>query len=136
MKKSELKPGTKVIACMKHPADEWSDDVSYVGRYTPNEYRDDYLIGVVLIKATSNANKVFVSWIEGELEGEEQEVDVKVLSLVSDRGTLEKEFKEAQKAIKEKLKEAGNLVREANKIAQKAGAQSLADMYDVVDPLV
>jgi hypothetical protein len=48
---------------------------------------------------------------------------------------LEKEYEAVAKQIKVKLVEAGKLIKEANKMAKKAGADSLADMYDAIDPL-
>jgi hypothetical protein len=49
--------------------------------------------------------------------------------------SLEKEYEAVAKQIKVKLVEAGKLIKEANKMAKKAGADSLADMYDAIDPL-
>jgi len=142
MKKSDLKPGTKVLASIEHP-EEYSLDEERIVRYTYDEYGDNDLIGVVRSKPAA-PGKVFVSWIEGDRAGESEgadkeageEVDIKVLSLLSDRSVLDKEFRAAEKQIKEKLKEAGKIIREANKMAQKAGARHLASMYDAVDPLV
>lgn len=141
MKKSDLKPGTKVLASMSYP-EEYSDDEEQIVRYTYDQYGDNDLIGVVRSKEAS-PGKVFVSWIEGERAGESEgadeeegeEVDIKVLSLLSDRSTLDKEFSVAEKQIKAKLKEAGQLVKEAHKMAQAAGARDLASMYDAVGPL-
>lgn len=48
---------------------------------------------------------------------------------------LEKEYEVVAKQIRAKLVEAGKLIKEANKMAKKAGADSLADMYDATDPL-
>jgi hypothetical protein len=48
---------------------------------------------------------------------------------------LEKEYDAVSKQIRAKLTEAGKLIKEANKMAKKAGAPSLAEMYDATDPL-
>jgi len=48
---------------------------------------------------------------------------------------LEKEYEDIAVQVRAKLKEAGSLIKEANKLAKKAGADSLADMYDAIDPL-
>lgn len=134
MKKSECPPGTKVIAALQY-GDEYSDDEPEVVKYTFDEYDDYTLVGVVRSKAAS-AGKVWVKWIEGERSDEEEEVSLKVLSLESEKDSLEKEFKAAEKVIKEKIKEAALIVKEANKMAQKAGARSLQDMYEAASPLV
>ena len=133
MKKSDLRPGTKVIATLQYP-EEYSDDEEQIVRYFPESYSGP-LIGVIRSQEAS-PGKVFVSWIEGERTGEEEEVDTKVLALASDQAALDAEFKVVEKQIKEKLTEAGKLVKEAHKMAQKAGAHSLESMYDAVRPLV
>lgn|SRR5574337_395352 len=48
---------------------------------------------------------------------------------------LEEEYESVAKEIRVKLAEAGKLIKEAHKMAKKAGAESLADMYDATDPL-
>ena len=133
MKKSELKPGTKVIASIDF-GDEYDDEPQGVARYYPDDDNEP-LIGVIRSQPAS-PGKVFVSWIEGDRTGEEEEVDIEVLSLASEQAALDKEFKVVEKQIKEKLKEAGKLVKEAHKMAKAAGARDLASMYDAVDPLV
>ena len=133
MKKSDLKPGTKVIATIQYP-EEYSYDSEEVVRYFPQNDNEP-LIGVIRSQPAS-PGKVFVSWIEGVRTGKEEEVDIEVLSLDSEQAALNKEFKVVEKQIKEKLKEAGKLVKEAHKMAKAAGARDLASMYDAVDPLV
>lgn len=49
---------------------------------------------------------------------------------------LEKEFDAIADQVIDKLKEAGKLIKEANKIAKKSGAKSLYEMYDAHDPLL
>lgn len=48
---------------------------------------------------------------------------------------LEKEYEKVAIQVRAKLKEAGVLIKEANKLAKKAGVKSLNDMYDATDPL-
>lgn len=48
---------------------------------------------------------------------------------------LEAEFKAYEKEVLVKMKEAGKLIREANKLAKKAGVENLNDMYDATYPL-
>lgn len=48
---------------------------------------------------------------------------------------LEKEYEVIAKQVRIKLAEAGKIIKEANKLAKKAGAESLADMHDSVGPL-
>lgn len=135
MKKSDLPPGTKVIASMSYGNEFGDDNEDEIVRYTYDEYDDNTLIGVVRSEP-AKGNKVVVKWIEGDREEEQEEVDVAVLALASSRPELEKEFKTAQKAIKDKLKEAAKIVKEANIMAKKAGAKNLESMYDAIDPLI
>ena len=139
MKKNELQPGTEVIASLEY-GDEYAYDNKgpQVVRYRLNDYDDNTLVGVVTSKA-AGAGKVYVQWSNGfrKVGGEDgEEVDVKVLSLVSDRFELEKDFKAAQKQVLAKMREAANLVKEAGKMAEKAGLPPLVNMYDVSRPLV
>lgn len=132
MKKSEAKPGTKVIATYR--SDEWGDN-SWVDKYVPDEYDDYTIIGVVRTEDPGEGN-VKVTWIEGDMKDEaEEDVNPKVLSLLSDRSKLDEEFKAVEKEIKEKMKSAAALVREAGKLAKKHGAE-LQSMYDAAGPLV
>jgi hypothetical protein len=48
---------------------------------------------------------------------------------------LEKEYEKVAVQIRSKLTEAGKLIKEANKMAKKAGVDSLAAMYDATSPL-
>lgn len=134
MKKSEAKPGTKVIASFDN--DEYADSNELIS-YVYDSYGDSTLVGVIRSK-TATPGKVWVKWIEGEWSDDEddQEVDIAVLTLESERSGMEKEFKAATSEIKEKMKEAAKLVNEAGKLARKAHAKSLGDMYDAVSPLV
>jgi|SRR5579885_801439 len=133
MRKADATPGTKVIATLH--TDEWGDD-QHVGPYVVEEYDDYTLVGVIRSKE-ARPGYVWVKWIEGELTDEEdQEVELKVLALESERSQMEKEFKETSKLIKEKMKEAAKLVVEAGKLADKAHAKSLESMYDVCRPLI
>lgn len=67
------------------------------------------------------------------------EVDAKLLlpeaEMKAKFSELEKEYDAVADQIREKLKEAGKLIKEANKMAKKTGADSLNDMYDAVGPL-
>lgn len=128
MKKSEAKPGVRVIASLIWP-DYHGYEPAYVGTYYPNSYGENVLTGVILDKEAAKGS-VVVQWDEDcERDEEEEEVEIEVLSLESDKNELEKEFKVAEKAIKEKIKEAAKLVKEANKMAQEAGAPHLESMH-------
>lgn len=133
MKKSDFKPGTRVVACV--PREEWSD--SSIVKYFHDDWNETTLNGVILDK-TAKAGKVWVAWDECDhrAEGEEDEVSLDILTLESDLPEIEKEYKAVSKLIKENMKEAARLVRESNKLAQKAHASSLESMYDAVRPLV
>lgn len=133
MKKNDVKPGTRVMACV--PREEWSDDS--IVKYFHDDWNETTLNGVVLDKI-AKAGKVWVEWDECDHrgEGEVDEVSIDILTLESDLPEIEKEYKAASKLIKENMKEAARLVRESNKLAQKAHAASLESMYDAVRPLV
>jgi hypothetical protein len=133
MKKSELKPGTKVLACV--PSDEWSDES--IVKYFHNDWNETTLVGTVMDKP-AKAGKVWVEWEESDHrgEGEEEEVKMDILTLFSDLPEIEKEYKEAAKTIKESMKAAAVLINRANKLALAAHAKSLEDMYGATQPLV
>lgn len=141
MKKSDAKPGTKVLATYAPAYEEYSDEQIVAYSFDPDGYGD--LLGVIRSKEASPGH-VWVKWIEGEyldsLDGEgeenETEVDLKILTLESERDEIEKEFKSYQKQIKDKLKEAAKLVNEAGQLAHKAHARSLESMWDVTSPLI
>lgn len=135
MNKADAKPGVKVIASIDH-GDEYDNDGPQVVRYHPDEcYGDNDLVGVILDKPAEKG-KVFVKWEEGDFEEDEMELDLKVLSLESDKSALESEFKIAEKEIKAKMTEAANMVKEASKLAEKAGVRNLSEMYNAVRPLI
>jgi hypothetical protein len=139
MKKSELPPGTRVIASAQD-----AEEYDYYGKqevvkYHPEDYDEQTLTGVVIDKP-ANRGKVWVRWDEDscrDIDGDEEELDPKVLSLEANRSELDKEFKVAAAAIKKKIEEAAKIVREANKMAQDAGVRNLEEMmYDAASPLV
>jgi hypothetical protein len=79
---------------------------------------------------------VWVKWIEGPRvdDGEDdEEVELKVLSLESERSQLDQEFKETVKLVKEKMQEAAKLVNEAGKLVKP---RRLERMSEAVNPLV
>lgn len=138
MKKSDLTPGTKVLATWDQP--EWED--GKLVKYRHDDYDDYTLEGEVLDKEAS-AGKVFVKWNEGSGNADidydkPYEIDVKLLTLFSDRSEIEKEFKELNKVLKAKMKEASAIIKEAGKLAREKG-YSLAnlgassDLYDAMD---
>lgn len=131
MKKSDLTPGTAVLASVND--DEWGDNE--IIEYRFDEYDDYTLTGVVVDKPAKDGH-VIVLWDENDWDYEEEEVEIKLLTLASDRSEIEKEFKSVSKEIKEKMKEAARLVNEAGKLAKKAHAKSLESMYDASAPLV
>ena len=136
MKKSEAKPGTKVLASYAGAYDEWSDEQVINYRYDEGE---EYgaLVGVIRTKE-AKAGHVWVKWIEGDYRenlDDEMEVDLKILILESERGSIEQEFKKVSKEIESKMKEAAKLVNEAGKLAKQAHS-SLEGMYDATSPLI
>jgi hypothetical protein len=139
MKKSDAVPGTKVLASIRN--DEFGDDGEQLVPFIFNEYGDSVLVGVIRSKKAS-PGKVWVKWIDGDHDEDEEEdeeveeVDLKILSLESDRAQLEKEFKLVSKQVKEKMKEAAKLVNEAGKLARQANAGDLESMYDASYPLI
>lgn len=132
MKKSDLVPGTKVLASVSY--DDFNDSFSNhkIVKYFHDHYDESTLTGVVLDKPASD-KCVIVLWHEND---EEMEVEVQLLTLDTDRSLIETEFKSTVKQVKDKMKEAAKLVREANALAKKGHAPSLANMSDAIRPLI
>ena len=140
MKKSDAKPGTKVLATWAGAFEEYSEEEIVTYQYNDGDYGE--LVGVIRSKEASPGH-VWVKWIDGDGldsidagEDNEMEVDLKILTLASEKSDIEKDFKDVSKAIKEKMKEAGKLVLEANAMAKQAHLGSLANLYDAARPLV
>lgn len=133
MKKSELKPGTKVMACA--PREEWSSESTV--KYFHDDWNETTLIGTILEKP-AKPGKIWVAWDECDHRGEseEEEVKIDILTLESDLPKIEKDYKAAAKLIKENMKSAAALIAKSNKLAQAAHASSLESMYDAIQPLV
>lgn len=130
MKKSDLTPGTEVLATWDCP--EWEEHKMI--KYRHDEYGDYTMQGKVTEKEAPDG-KVFVLWEESEADwdpDEEMEVDVKLLTLLSDMPKIEKEYKDLMKELSSKMKEASKIITEAGKLARKHG-YSLADTagYDL-----
>ena len=138
MKKSDAKPGTRVLASYAGAYDEYNDEQIMAFRYDGEGEDYGSLVGVVRTKEAA-PGKVWVKWIEGDyldsLDEDESEIDLKLLILESERSTIEQEFKKVSKEIKAKMKAAADLVNEAGKLAKKSHAE-LQSMYDEVRPLV
>jgi len=132
MKKSDAKPGTKVIASICF--DDRYGGGEHLGPYKYNEYDENNLVGVIRSKEATPGH-VWVKWIEGDFDQEEEEVDLKILMLESDRAQIEKDFKQVSKEIKDKMKEAAKIVNEAGKLARSVHS-TLQEMYDATNPLV
>lgn len=134
MKKSDLPPGTKVMASIDNH--EYGDHKIIAFVFDGDEYDGAYtLTGVVLDKPAKEGH-VFVSWDENYYDYTVEEVDIKLLSLESDLSNMEAEFKSYQTQIKAKIKEAVALIDEAGKLADKAHARSLESLYDITRPLI
>lgn len=137
MRKSDAKPGAKVLATYAPAYEEYTDEEIVEYRYDPESYSD--LVGVIRSKEAKPGH-VWVKWIEGQYldslnEDSETEVDIKILMLESDRSNIEQEFKKVSKDIKDKMKEAAVLINEAGKLARSARVP-LGSMYDETRPLV
>jgi hypothetical protein len=134
MKKSEAKPGTKVLASTNY--DEYGDG-EHLGPYVYDEYGDTDLVGVIRSKP-ARPGYVWVKWIEGDAAGEDdEEVDLKLLVLESQRSQIEADFKRVSKEVKEKMKEAAKIVNEAGKMARSVHS-TLANMgasYELVSAM-
>lgn len=138
MKKSDLTPGTKVLVSIdnNYDSDTYEEFVPFYLNKDAYDDDDTYLIGTVLDKP-SDSNKVWVSFPENDLGVlSEEEVECNVLSLESDLAKLEAEFEAYSKEIKEKVKAAAALLKEANTLAKKAHVKNLSEMYDAVAPLI
>lgn len=133
MKKSDLVPGTKVLVSVD--SEEYGDHEMI--KYVYDGGYDDYTIVGTIQDKSAEAGKVFVQWDENDhLDLEEEEVEISLLTLASDRDQIELDFKAIAKLVKANMQDAARLIRESNKLAEKAHARSLADMYDAVRPLI
>lgn len=122
--------GTRVIASINDADYSDGEIISYVHC----DY-DDYTLHGVVIDKLPHPGNVWVLWDENDHDIEEEEVDVSLLTLESDRSKIEEQFKVVQVQIKEKMAAAAGLVLEANALAE-SGHAVLAQMYDSVRPLV
>ncbi len=148
MKKTALKVGQRV-GCGVDESGDLTAKLRYDG-----EYSDGPVFGKVVEILTNGKVKVqFDDQYMNETEvlydqktGKEKSrvtkpatVDAKWLAPEADVkakfSDLEKEYEVVAKQVRAKLAEAGKLIKEAHKMAKKAGADSLAEMYDATDPL-
>lgn len=116
--------------------DEDTGELTYGLRY--EEYGDN-IYGV--ITDVVSGGKLLVHWDDEDLNNEEPysgKLSANQLMLESEMkvklSALEVEFKDVNKQIAQKMKDAAKLLREANKLAKKQGYE-LANMYDAIDPL-
>lgn len=133
MKKNELKPGTRIMACL--PRDEWADES--IVKYFHDDWDETTLLGTVIDKPASSG-QVWVAWDESDhhFDSEEEEIDIDILTLESARPQIEKDYKALAKLIKQNMQDVAKIIRSSNKLAKRAHATSLADMYDAVSPLI
>jgi hypothetical protein len=122
MKKSEAKPGVKVLATYAPAYQEYSDEE--IVEYQYDIDGDGDLVGVIRSRE-AKPGFVWVKWIDGDyldsIDGEcESQIDLKILMLESDRNQIEEDFKRVSKEVKEKMKAAAKLVNEAGKLARSA----------------
>jgi hypothetical protein len=128
MKKKDLVIGARVVP------------LNDLKNYNP---QDSYIdIGIIVTEPVKDALtgnlKVYVKWDpDGTCDPSEEEVSSLELESVAEPklSKLDAEFKVYEKAVLAKMKEAGKLIREANKLSKKAGVESLNDMYDSTYPL-
>jgi predicted DNA-binding helix-hairpin-helix protein len=124
MKKNDFKPGTRVLASIND--EEYGDNE--MTKYVYDSYGYITITGTVLDKP-SKPGRVFVAWDESDFNIDfEEDVEIKLLTLETDKSDIEKDFKSVAKQVREKVKQAAALVREANKLAQKGHAKNLESM--------
>lgn len=119
MKKSDLTPGTKVLATWDCP--EWEEHKMIKYRHDDH---DDYTMQGEVTAREASEGKVFVLWEESEADwdpDEEMEVDIKLLTLQSALPQIELEYKELMAELSAKMKTASALIIEAAKLASKHG---------------
>lgn len=136
-KKNKFAVGDRVgYAMMDKYENEWDSSPKLVPIFI-SDYMEEPDYGVVT-DVLSNGN-VKVKWDPNACQEDDEEYDPAHLlaeaALKAKLVTLDKEFKETTKLIKEKMKEAAALVKDANKLAKKTG-NNLEEMYDAVHPLV
>lgn len=109
-----------------------------------NLHEDIRLRGVVLadprVDVITGEEKVYVHWDNPQWRQENpEEVLTQSLVLEADGDAkynkLEAEWNVAETEVTAKLKQAAQLITEAGDIADKAGCDSLANLYDAIRPL-
>ncbi len=123
MKIEDLKPGVRVAELM----------VKY------NVYEDDTSRGTVL--SIIDNNTVKVEW-DTDWNGKSyiENINIADLMLEADvavtRNRLEKEYSELKGKVAIKVREAADLIQEANEIVVSAGYDQLSDLYEITSPLI
>lgn len=128
MKKKDLVVGARVA--QKLNEDETGQEVYVYAGAIAAEPRRDPLNG---------ETKVYVKWDDTYKNPNPSEIDVSELDLEdtvrAKASKLEEEFEVYAEQISEKMEAAAKLIREANKIAKKAGVENLNDMYEATSAL-
>lgn len=131
MKRSELKPGTRVGVKIK-------------------SYEDYYNVGTIVSKQSPGeirAGTILIQWdppydikLVGDTLPPAVSVSIKNLLPIDQAkkqaNKLEAEFMLYEKKVLAKMKEAAKLILESNKVAKKAGLDNLLEMYDAIYPLL
>lgn len=130
-KKLSLKVGDRVGTFV----DEWGSSGEFS---TKPIIRDDAGPEYGEVIDFNGASQVVVQWDNEFMNPKYSTQPISVLlyedEMKARHSAIEKEFDKVSTEIRAKMKEAGKLLREANKLAKKQG-QQLADMYDATDPL-
>jgi hypothetical protein len=111
-------------------------------RVVPLRYEEDDPPAYGVVTAVTDDN-VIIKWDatrydaahEGNLDLEDQKSLYPEEELKKKWSKLEEDFTKLEVQVVDKVKAAGKLLREANKIAKKTG-HSLEEMYDAISPLM
>lgn len=99
---------------------------------THNEYEEDVARGVVVALYADEQDNVRVKWDSKWMKPNPEKISSEKLIAEEDANKilskLDKEYEAWASPIREKLKEAGELLREADRLAQKQG-RNLVEMY-------
>lgn len=124
---------------------KFEKDVRVMRAFTEyNIHEDVRQCGVILadprVDVVTGEEKVYVHWDRTPWRGTNpEEVLTRDLLLEADGevkySKLEAEWNVAEAEVAVKLREAAKLITEANSIAEKAGCDSLTNMYDAIRPL-
>lgn len=147
MLKEQAKPGTKVIASIKK--DRYGYDRG-VTNYYFDSYEHSTFFGEILDREASVDDNVWIKWDIDRGAGknndiynfeEEQEIEVSLLTAEEIFPSLEQEYQDLYKNVKdrakERMEEVAKIIKETNQMIKESHvASDLSGMWEAIRPLL